>query len=201
MTGRAQMTRYLPVLLAAALLVAAHLLDPWAGQALRLPSANDRDWGRLLRILGFAPTWLAIAGLFWLQSRDQTESPERAADLAGTGRGILIAVAAGGILAEVAKLLIRRERPAAEFLGYQFRSFADAPFDGKSLGLPSSHAAVAFAGATVLARRYPRTTPLLLALAAGCGLTRVFAHAHYLSDVVAGALGGSAIGWRAGRRP
>ena len=64
---------------------------------------------------------------------------------------------------------------------------------------PSTYAALA--GATVLARRYPRTTPLLLALAAGCGLTRVFAHAHYLSDVVAGALGGSAIGWRAGRRP
>ena len=200
MAGRPALARFLPVLVGVALLVVAHLLDPWAGHALRLPSANDRDWGRLLRILGFAPTWLAIAGLFWLESRDRSGPPERAADLARTGWAIVIAVAVGGILAELAKLLIRRERPTAEFLGYQFRSFADAPFSTRSLGMPSSHTAVAFAGAAVMARRYPRTAPLLLALAAGCGLTRVFAQAHYLSDVVGGALGGSAAGWWAGRR-
>ena len=117
MAGRPALARFLPVLVGVALLVVAHLLDPWAGHALRLPSANDRDWGRLLRILGFAPTWLAIAGLFWLESRDRSGPPERAADLARTGWAIVIAVAVGGILAELAKLLIRRERPAAEFLG------------------------------------------------------------------------------------
>ncbi len=200
MTGRAGMTRFLPVLAGAMLLLVAHLLDPWAVHALRLPSANDRDWGRLLRILGFAPTWLAISGLFWLESRGQAGQPARAADLARTGRDIIIAVAVGGILAEVAKLLIRRERPTTEFLGYQFRAFADAPFTTKSFGMPSSHVAVAFAGAAVVGRRYPRTAPLLLALAAGCGLTRIFAQAHFLSDVVAAALGGWAVGWRTGRR-
>lgn len=200
MTGRAGMTRFLPVLAAVMLLLVAHLLDPWAVHALRLPSANDRDWGRLLRILGFAPTWLAIAGLFWLESRGHAEPPERAVDLARTGRNIIIAVAVGGILAEVAKLLIRRERPAAEFVGYQFQPFAGGSLNTKSLGMPSSHVAVAFAGAAVVARRYPRTAPLLVALAAGCGLTRIFAQAHFLSDVVAGGLGGWAVGWRTGRR-
>ena len=199
MTGRAGMTRFAPVLAGVTLLLVAHWLDPWAVHALRLPSANDRDWGRLLRILGFAPTWLAIAGLFWLESRGHAEPPERAADLARTGRDIVIAVAVGGILAEVAKLLIRRERPTAEFDGYHFQAFAGS-LNTKALGMPSSHVAVAFAGAAVVARRYPRTAPLLVALAAGCGLTRIFAQAHFLSDVVAGALGGWAVGWWTGRR-
>ncbi len=39
-----------------------------------------------------------------------------------------------------------------------------------------------------------RAAPVLLALAAGCGLTRVFAHAHFLSDVVVGAIGGGWLG-------
>ncbi len=187
------------VVLAAALLLVSHLFDPWAVESLRIPAANDRDWGRLLRILGFAPTWLAVSGLFWLESRGAAE-PDRARDLARTARAIVIAVAVGGILAEVAKLLIRRERPDDLFVGYRFRAFAESPFSTKALGMPSSHTAVAFAGAAAVAARYRRTAPLLLGLAAGCGLTRVFAGAHYLSDVVGGALGGSLAGWLAGRR-
>lgn len=198
MTDRSGPSRWV-FLLAAGLLLAAHLVDPWAREALRWPAANDRDWGRLLRILGFAPTWLAVAGLFWLESRGFAES-DRSRDFARTGQAIIIAVVVGGILAEVAKLLIRRERPGELFVGYQFRAFADAPFSTKALGMPSSHTAVAFAGAAAVATRYPRTAPLLLALAAGCGLTRMFAGAHYLSDVVGGALGGSLAGWLAGRR-
>lgn len=200
MNSRGRVIRWLPILAAVGLLLAAHGLDPWAGSALRLPSANDRDWGRLLRIMGFAPTWLVIAALFWLQSRTGTDRTETAADLAQTGRALVLAVAVGGILAELAKLVIRRERPDGDFLSYHFREFASAPFSTKNLGMPSSHVAVAFAGAATLGRRYPRTAPVLLALAAGCGLTRIFAQAHFLSDVVGGALGGSAVGWWAGRR-
>ncbi len=200
MNGPARLVRFAPILGAMALLVLAHWLDPWAGSALRMPAANDRDWGRLLRILGFAPTWLVIAALFWLQSRARTDRPEVASDLAQTGRAVVVAVAVGGILAEVAKLLIRRERPDGDFSSYHFREFASAPFSTKSLGMPSSHVMVAFAGAAALGRRYPRTAPVLLALAAGCGLTRIFAQAHFLSDVVGGAVGGSAVGWWAARR-
>ncbi len=200
MNGRARIIRFMPILAALVLLLAAHGLDGWAGSALRRPSANDRDWGRLLRILGYAPTWLVIAALFWLQSRARSDRPEIASDLAQTGRAILVAVAVGGIMAEVAKLLIRRERPGGDFASYHFRDFASAPWSTKNLGIPSSHTMVAFAGAAALGRRFPRTAPVLLALAAGCGLTRIFAQAHFLSDVVAGAVGGGAVGWWAGRR-
>jgi membrane-associated phospholipid phosphatase len=47
---------------------------------------------------------------------------------------------------------------------------------------------VAFGGAAMLAYCYPRTRWVWFTLAAGCGLTRVLARAHFLSDVVVGAL-------------
>jgi membrane-associated phospholipid phosphatase len=195
------MTRRQAVALAAAVgaVVLAHLLDRWAYANVVLPSAADRDWGRLLRILGFAPTWLAVAGLFWLESRRGEDGRE----LRVTAQALVLAVAVCGVLSEVVKLLVRRERPSATADLYQFRPFEVDPFSSRGLGMPSGHTTVAFAGAGALSRRYPRAAPLLLALAAGCGLTRVWAQAHFLSDVVAAAVGagwlGSAIAGRLGR--
>lgn len=193
--------RLLAVAIAGVTIVVAHWLDPWAYRTLVAPSVGEKDWGRLLRILGFAPTWLAIAGLFWLESRQSARSTE----LRATAGAVVVAVIVGGLLSELAKLLIRRERPNLSAGVYQFRSFGLEPFDTSQLGMPSGHAMVAFSGAGALSRRYPRTAPLLLALAAGCGLTRVLAHAHFLSDVVAGAVGGgwlgAAVADRFGRGP
>jgi membrane-associated phospholipid phosphatase len=56
--------------------------------------------------------------------------------------------------------------------------------------LPSSHAAVAFAGSITLALLYPRLALPALAVAIGCGFTRVASGAHYPSDVLAGAVVG-----------
>ena len=60
--------------------------------------------------------------------------------------------------------------------------------------MPSSHALVAFGAAAVLSRIYPRARIIWWGLAWGCGLSRVAAGAHFLSDVVAAAV----IGWLAG---
>ncbi|MGH7560630.1 MAG: phosphatase PAP2 family protein, partial [Gemmatimonadales bacterium] len=71
-----------------------------------------------------------------------------------------------------------------------------------AIGLPSSHVMVAFAGAAVLARLFPGAAPVGYLLAAGCALTRVLARAHFLSDVVVGAVAGWAVGaliWRRSR--
>lgn len=174
-------------------LAAAHLLDWVVYPGLHLDGVNERDWGRLLRVMGYAPTWLAIAGAFWLEGRG--EGRPAGDDRRATARAILLAVIVGGLGAEALKLLIRRERPDAEAGIYVFRSFADDPFSTRMLGMPSSHAMVAFAGAAALARRYPRAGAVLYGLAAGCGLTRVLAQAHFLSDVVAAAIGGTAAGW------
>lgn len=182
---------------AAAALASAHLVDWWAYDALHVDGVNERDWGRLLRVIGFAPTWLAVAAAFWLEGRAANPGGD---EHRATARAVLLAVIVGGLGAEALKLLIRRERPSADAGAYLFRSFADDPFSTRRLGMPSSHAMVAFAGAAALARRYPRAAPVLYGLAAGCGLTRIMAQAHFVSDVVAAAIGGTAAGWWADRR-
>lgn len=179
-------------------LAAAHVLDWLVYPGLHVDGVNERDWGRLLRVMGYAPTWLAMAGAFWLEGRGS--GTPAGDDSRATARAILLAVIVGGLAAEALKLLIRRERPNAEAGSYIFRGFADDPLSTRNLGMPSSHAMVAFAGAAALARRYPRAAPVLYGLAAGCGVTRVLAQAHFLSDVVAAAIGGTAAGWWAHRR-
>ena len=163
---------------------AAHLLDELAWRLVRVPSVYDKDWGRLLRSMGFLPTWLALALAYWLHQRDE---PMRRA-----GTMLLVCgPALGGAAAELLKLTFRRLRPDAEQFGYAFRAFSDGPLSNRGMGLPSSHALVAFAAAFALARLFPRARWVFYLLAAGCGLTRVMATAHYLSDVVTAAC----VGW------
>lgn len=177
--------------------VTAHWLDPWAVTGLALPSAGDRDWGRLLRVIGFAPTWGLVALILWLEGR----GTDRSEAMTGAALAVVLAVAVGGLGSEVLKLLFRRLRPDDVFAGYQFRPFTERPFSTSGLGLPSGHTLVAFSGAGALSVRFPRLAAVFFTLAAGCGLTRVFANAHYLSDVTVSAFLGTWIGqWAAGRR-
>jgi membrane-associated phospholipid phosphatase len=164
-------------LICIAAIVAAHLLDGWAWLQLVDGEVYEHDRGRLLRVVGYYPIWIALAVALWLQTRDR-----RRALFLGIVPGI------GGLAAELLKLLLRRERPGPHDGEYVFRSFSERPFSTSGLALPSSHALVAFAGAFVLCKLYPRAWPVWLALAAGCGLTRVQAHAHFLSDVVTAAV-------------
>lgn len=168
------------LLATAGAMVAAHLLDALAWQHVRLPSVYDKDWGRLLRVMGFLPLWLLIALAYWLQRRDGL--PRRSHTLL-----LVLGPALGGGVAELLKLLLRRLRPDAETFGYTFRPFSEDLWSNRGMGLPSSHALVAFAGAFALARVFPRARWVFYVLAAGCGLTRVMATAHYLSDTVAAA--------------
>lgn len=176
-------------LIALVLLLGAHALDGWFYANFTDPDVYNRDWGRLLRVIGYLPTWiLASAALVltdWPNGRPGHRSP-------AWRRGLLLlgGAAAGGLTAEILKLLLRRERPRAHDGEYFFRSFADRPFHSGGLALPSSHAIVGFAAAAVLARLFPRAAPVWYLLAIGCGLTRVSARAHFLSDVVLAGIAG-----------
>ncbi len=167
------------VLLSIIAISLAHLLDGWAWTHLVDPEVYERDRGRLFRVIGYLPLWVALGAALWLQTRDG----RRALLLAGVP-------ALGGLLAEMLKILLRRERPGLHDGAYYFRAFSEQPFSTKALGLPSSHVLVAFAGAWILVRLYPRAAPIWLALAAGCALSRVQAHAHFLSDTVVAAVAG-----------
>jgi membrane-associated phospholipid phosphatase len=71
-----------------------------------------------------------------------------------------------------------------------YRGLLERFRDTSGLGLPSSHAAVAFAAGFMVWFVYPRAGPVALAVAAGCGLTRMLAGAHFGTDVfVAGVVG------------
>ena len=186
------------IALGVVLVAAAHVADEIVWRELRDPRVNERDWGRFLRSMGYLPLWIALAAAFWLHDR-----PGRGWGWRG---GLLLAApAAGGIAAELLKLLIRRLRPDDGTFGYVFRAFSEAPFSTRGLGMPSSHVLVAFGGATALARLFPKSWPVGYILAAGCALTRVLTTQHYLSDVVAAAALGWLVGdavsrWMLGRR-
>jgi membrane-associated phospholipid phosphatase len=102
----------------------------------------------------------------------------------------LWSAALGGIIAELLKIVLRRERPGLTDGAHVFRSWSEQPFSTARLGLPSSEVAVAFAAATALARLFPNAWLLWYALAVGCAVTRVASGAHFMSDVLLAALVG-----------
>lgn len=174
--------------LAIVAIAAAHLGDRWAFAHLVSPSVYDHDLGRMLRTIGYFPFWVVAGLALWLQSRNRRH-------------GLLLALTPGvaGLVDELLKILSQRERPAMNHGDYVFRGFTGQWWKTADIGLPSSHAMVAFAGAWILCRLYPRASAVWLVLAAGCAITRVEAQAHFLSDVTVAAVAGVVVAeilWR-----
>lgn len=175
----------------------ASLADGWVYKHIHNPRVYEQDWGRLLRVMGFLGTWLVLAiGVRLLEGEDAAARPRarRRAHL------LFWTPALGGLVAEVLKLLLRRERPGAHDGLYGFRPFDERTWSTAGLALPSSHTMVAFAGAAMFARLYPRARWIGYSLAAGCAITRVLSRAHFVSDVVLGAGAGWLVGWAVARR-
>ncbi len=183
----------LALLFVALATLAALWLDPLAYRYLAAPELDRHDWARMLRVMGTLWFWWPLAAAGWLESRHRT--PLRRWSLT-----LLVAPAIAGLVAEALKLLIRRERPSLHHGSYFYRPFADRSLDSHDLGFPSSHVMVAFAGAAIIARRYPRAGWIGYALAIGCAATRLLSGAHFLSDAVGAALGGWAVAVWVSRR-
>jgi membrane-associated phospholipid phosphatase len=183
---------FLYLAIAIVCIVAAHLLDPLALELLRAPKIYESDFGRMLRVVGYLPLWGLLAVALLLVDWPTPSRWRRGVRLFG-------AAALGGIVAELLKILIRRERPGLSADAfYSFRSWSDGLLATGGLGLPSSHALVGFAAAAMLSRLFPRATAIWWLLAIGCGLSRVAAGAHFLSDIVVAAVVGYAVGWGVG---
>lgn len=175
------MRKYWPWLVVAVVVfLGASAIDPWVFHHIQKPNVYDQDWGRALRSVGYWPLWMLLSLAMWLVDRKRGQGPKRAALLAG-------AVTVAGIIGEILKLLIRRERPGTLNGVYAFRAFSHHPFSSRNFGMPSSHAVIAFSGAAAMSILFPEATAVWYALAIGCGVTRILAGAHFLSDVVAGA--------------
>jgi len=166
-------------------LIALTLLDRtlfhtlYVGDGDNLKHLKNRDWYQLFRQLGYLPTWLIVAA---------------AMALAGTPRvrrvGVLTALGAalGGAAAELAKIVLSRQRPinngvddGAYVWGPPFELLYDK--HAGNHGLASSHAGVAFGALCLLTLAFPRAAPLFIALALACGLSRMLAGAHFATDV------------------
>lgn len=86
----------------------------------------------------------------------------------------------------------RASRPESAAPGFfHWPCFADSRYQS----FPSGHAATAFTVAAALTRVVPARRRIWLGVAGGIGASRVLLNAHFLSDV----LGGALIGWWAGQ--
>ena len=173
-------------------LVVPAAADQWAYVHASHRNLYDLDWARLLRLMGWWPTWGLMALTLWLHERGSAATAPEA-----NRRALLVAgsPAVAGLLCEVLKLLIRRERPESGAGEWLFRAWDDRTYSTAGLATPSSHTMVAFGGATMAARLFPRARWVFYMLAWGCAATRVLSHAHFVSDVTFGALLGWAVGW------
>ncbi len=145
----------------------------------------EREVARFSRLGEHGGVWLAIG------AAGQLLEPARR----GAWRGAMKAVTGTYVLNTAIKPLVGRRRPQLPDL---------PPLTGTPSGLsfPSAHAATSFAGALAYSRLGLPAAPLY-ALAVGLSLSRLYLGVHYPSDVLAGALLGSALaaGWVARAQP
>lgn len=192
-----------PAVAWALLFVLSLPLDGPVYRLLYAPQTRHTDWAHVLRQLGYLPTWLIVGLLFWLADAADPPRPRgiaaapphrRAHHRAGL---VVLAAVAGGLAANVLKPLLGRLRPDADgVVAFASRpEFLWAHDTGHGFGLPSGHTTLAFAACTMVALLVPAWRWVMFALAAGCGLMRLLAGAHALSDVVAGAGLGMAVAW------
>lgn len=140
---------------------------------------EHRDWYQFLRAVGYWPTWIALWLAITLAAAPRTWFDRQRLP-------ILLAPGLAGLAAELLKLIFARQRPINNGVAdgeYVYRGLFSGFLDGHNLGLPSSHAAVAAAGAFALIAWRPRLWPVALLLMLGCMATRVISGAHFLSDV------------------
>lgn len=195
--------RWLLVLLAGLLATAALLpFDGVITNYLHTLGGPDMD----ARLLRFTERWgnplvtLVVAGMIFLFDRPKRL---RLLDLAA-------AVGLTALLSLAVKMLVGRPRPKFEqpwtFLWpwgrfdlppypaddsaplsiYAWDLFAES--HGQLWSMPSSHTSAAMVLSTFIARCYPRTGWLMVALVAMVGLTRAVQDAHYPTDLVVGGL-------------
>jgi len=143
--------------------------------------SRERAVARFSRLGEHAGVWFAIG-----VGGAALDAPRRAGWLRATGT-------VGGMYAlnTAIKLVVRRRRP--ELRGLPALTRTPTP-----LSFPSAHASTAFAGALAYSRLGLPRAPLY-ALAAGLSYSRLYLGVHYPSDVLAGALLGTAVAAARGR--
>jgi membrane-associated phospholipid phosphatase len=135
----------------------------------------DRAVARFSKLGERGAVWLAIGVAGYALDGEKREQWRRAT-------GTVVVVYA---LNTLVKLAVRRRRPILSGLP----PLTDTP---TQLSFPSAHASTSFAGALVYTRLGLPALPLY-ALAKGLAVSRLYLGVHYPSDVLAGAVLGTAV--------
>lgn len=90
---------------------------------------------------------------------------------------------------EIGKVVVGRERPSATDDPFEFKPFSS------NASFPSGHTLGAFAAADVFSEQYPTWQVIVpsYVAASAVGVSRLYANQHWASDVIAGALLGTAV--------
>ncbi|HTB71493.1 MAG TPA: phosphatase PAP2 family protein [Solirubrobacteraceae bacterium] len=137
--------------------------------------ARERVAARFTLLGEHAGVWLAIGAVAQALDHSRRARWRRAT---GTVAGVYAVNTA-------VKLLVRRSRP-------QLRDLPPLIGTPTTLSFPSAHASTAFAGALAYSRAGLPASPLY-ALAGALAYSRLYLGVHYPSDVLAGALLGTAV--------
>lgn len=169
----------------------AQQLDTGVFTSLRGLALHCRPLWEFCKSAGYFPFWLAAAAVMafcdWLAARKTAGRTWR--DIFNRGGLLCCGAFASMAVAELLKLVVRRERPQAWLeVASVFRDWSGDWWQSNDLGMPSSHAATAFGAAFVLLKLFPAGRGFWWALAVACALSRVADQAHALTDVYAGAV-------------
>jgi len=173
------------------------LIDPFMLERSKALAPEARKFFRTVTDVGrsnwmLIPTGAAIALALVLRQRHVGFRNSAAYGLIASTIGfVFVSVGGAGLIANLANNIIGRARPKLfDTMGpLEFKMFA---FDPDYASLPSGHATNIFALATVIAILWPRGRVLLYSLAAWIAASRVLIGQHYITDVVLGAIIGTA---------
>jgi membrane-associated phospholipid phosphatase len=171
----------------AAVILTGVLLDnpvQEASQRSRTPGRDD--FATVVQRFGAEYSFAVLGGyaVFGVAARDR-EAMNVAVD------GLLASLFASGIATPVLKFAVGRARPNADLGNHYF-----TPFSTSNQSFPSGHTTQAFAVASVIAAHDSHLWVKIVAygIAGTVGLARIEQNAHWTSDVLAGAILGTAIG-------
>ena len=186
------------VVLALSLVMVGFLLiDPFMVERARAITPETKAFFRNITNIGrsnwmLIPTGAAVALALVLRQRHAGFRNSAGYGLIASTIGfVFVSVGGAGLIANLTKNIIGRARPKLfDQVGtLDFQPFA---FDPDHASLPSGHATNIFAFATVIGMLWPRGRVLLYTLAAWIALSRVLIAQHYVTDVVLGAILGTA---------